>query len=109
MLDGSDLELVNSFRVLLYFEQMSGHSIDLQSFTPNDIILLFYAMTIASLQKARKDVISLLDFYDVIDNNGGEKCILDFSNFYVDIIKKQSEALQNLDVEEDEEDGSKKK
>lgn len=92
-----ELELVYSFRSSIYFEQITGHNVDLGSLTQNDVVTLFYCIFIASLQKAKKPVITMLDFLDIVDDNGGEKCILDFGNWFVDIMKAQYEVLESAE------------
>lgn len=92
-----EIELVYSFRINLYYEEISGKSIDFQNISANDLINLFYATVISSLQKAKKPTISMLDFMDVVDDNGGEKLIVDFSNWYVEIVKAQYEMLPEDD------------
>jgi len=96
-----ELELVYSFRSSIYFEQIAGHSIDFTKFNANDLITLFYSVFVASLQKAKKPVITMVDFLDIIDDNGGEKCLVDFSNWYIEIMKAQYELL--AEEKEDEE------
>ena len=88
-----ELELVYSFRSSIYFESITGHSLDFTKLTSNDLITLFYSVVVASLQKAKKPVISMLDFLDAVDDNGGEKCLVDFSNWYIGIMKAQYELL----------------
>ena len=88
-----ELELVYSFRSSIYFESITGHSLDFTKLTSNDLITLFYSVVVASLQKAKQPVISMLDFLDAVDDNGGEKCLVDFSNWYIAIMKAQYELL----------------
>lgn len=88
-----ELELVYSFRSSIYFEQIAGHNLDFAKLSANDLITLFYSVFVASLQKAKKPVITMIDFMDIVDDNGGEKCLVDFSNWYIDIIKAQYELL----------------
>lgn len=88
-----ELELVYSFRSSIYFEQIAGHNLDFNKLSANDLITLFYSVFVASLQKAKKPVITMIDFMDIVDDNGGEKCLVDFSNWYIDIIKAQYELL----------------
>ena len=88
-----ELELVYSFRSSIYFESITGHSLDFTKLTSNDLITLFYSVVVASLQKAKQPVISMLDFLDTVDDNGGEKCLVDFSNWYIAIMKAQYELL----------------
>ena len=88
-----ELELVYSFRSSIYFESITGHSLDFTKLTSNDLITLFYSVVVATLQKTKKPVISMLDFLDIVDENGGEKCLVDFSNWYIGIVKAQYELL----------------
>lgn len=88
-----ELELAYSFRSSIYFEQIAGHSIDFTKLNANDLITLFYSVFVASLQKAKKPIITMVDFLDIIDENGGEKCLVDFSNWYIEIMKAQYELL----------------
>ena len=108
--NGEDLELVYSFRSSIYFEQIANHSLDLTNFTSNDLVTLFYSVVVASLQKAKKPIISMLDFLDAVDDNGGDKCIVDFSNWYVNILKNQYELLsdEKEDNKEEKPKGKKK-
>ena len=92
-INNEDITLVYSFRSSLYFEQIAGHNLDFNTLTANDLVTLFYSVTIASLQKAKKPIITMLDFLDVIDDNGGEKCLTDFTTWYVDVLKAQYEVL----------------
>lgn len=91
-----EIELVYSFRSSMYFEQITGRNIDLSNLSQNDLITLFYCVVIASLQKAKKPIITMLDFLDTIDDNGGEKCILDFGNWFVETMKAQYEVLNSM-------------
>ena len=106
-----ELELVYSFRSSIYFESITGHSLDFTKLTSNDLITLFYSVVVASLQKAKKPVISMLDFLDAVDDNGGEKCLVDFSNWYIAIMKAQYELLteEKEDKEKPLKEGKKKK
>lgn len=105
-----ELELVYSFRSNIYFEQIQGKTIDFTNFTSNDLITLFYCVFLSSLQKAKKPTISMMDFMDIIDDNGGEKCIVDFSNWYVDILQKEFEVMNSMsDDKEEQKTDSKKK
>ena len=110
-INGHDIELVYSFRSAIYFEQIAGKNIDFSNFNSNDVITLYYCVALASLQKAKEPVITMLDFLDTIDDNGGEKCLVDFSNWYVDIMKAQYEALESTmnETEKNEKPKGKKK
>ena len=104
-----EIELVYSFRSALYFEQIAGHNLDFTKMSQNDLSTLFYCVVIASLQKAKKPVITMLDFMDAIDENNGEKCIIDFSNWYVQTITAQYEVLNSMDDEKKQTNTGKKK
>ena len=106
------IELVYSFRSNIYFEQIQGKNIDFTHFTGTDLMTLFYCVFIASLQKMKLPIVSLQDFMDVIDDNGGEKCLIDFSNWYVGVVSAQYEAIGSMDNDKEEKkdvDASKKK
>lgn len=96
-----EIELVYSFRSAIYFEQITNKNIDFSNITANDVLTLFYCVFIASLQKNKMPICTMLDFLDVVDENGGDKCIVDFSNWYVSILTAQYELL-NSTYNEDE-------
>ena len=98
-----ELELVYSFRSSIYFESIAGHSLDFTKLTSNDLITLFYSVFVATLQKSKKPIIAMTDFLDIVDENGGEKCLVDFSNWYIGILKAQYELLA------EEKEGNKEK
>ena len=100
-INNENIELVYSFRSSIYFEQINGHALDFENFTSNDLLTLFYCVAIASLQKVKKPIISLSDFLDVVDDNGGDKCIYDFSQWYIQVMKAQYEVN---DVKEENEE-----
>lgn len=109
-INGDELELQYSFRSSIYFEQIAGHNIDLANLTANDVITLFYCVVIASLQKAKKPIVTMLEFLDIVDDNGGDTMILEFSKWYSEIIRRQFELIEStLSEEEKEEKAAKKK
>lgn len=108
-INNEEIELVYSFRSAVYFEQIAGHNLDFTKMSQNDLITLFYCVVIASLQKAKKPVITMLDFMDAIDENDGEKCIIDFSNWYVQTITAQYEVLNSMGDEKKQTKTGKKK
>ena len=108
-INNEEIELVYSFRSAVYFEQIAGHNLDFTKMSQNDLITLFYCVVIASLQKAKKPVITMLDFMDAIDENDGEKCIIDFSNWYVQTITAQYEVLNSMSDEKKQTNTGKKK
>lgn len=108
-INGQDVELVYSFRSAIYFEQIAGHSLDFTKLSSQDILNLFYSVTIASLQKAKLPIVSMLDFLDAIDENGGDKTIIEFSNWYVDTLRKEFELSESTESEEEKEKKPSKK
>lgn len=111
--ENEEIELKYSFRSAIYFEQIAGKNVDFNNFTANDLITLFYTVVIASLQKANKPVITMLAFMDCIDDyNNGDKCLVDFSNWYIETIKAQYEVYDSTLSEKEIEEkpkGKKKK
>lgn len=108
--DNKEVELKYSFRSSIYFEQITGHNLDLANMSQNDLISLFYCVVIASLQKAKEPIITMLDFLDAIDDfNNGEKCIIDFGNWFVDVMKAQYEVLNSNEDVKKVNNNSKKK
>lgn len=108
-INNEEIELVYSFRSAVYFEQVAGHNLDFTKMSQNDLITLFYCVVIASLQKAKKPVITMLDFLDAVDENDGEKCIVEFSNWYVQTITAQYEVLNSMNNDKKQTKTSKKK
>ena len=101
-INNEDLELKYSFRSSIYFEQITGHSLNFENFTSNDLLTLFYCTVIASLQKAKKPIITMLDFLDKIDDeNDGDKCIYEFSKWYIETMKAQYD-VNDADLEKEE-------
>lgn len=99
--ENKEVELKYSFRCSIYFEQITGHNLDLGNLSQNDLITLFYCVVIASLQKSKESIITMLDFLDAIDDfNNGEKCIIDFGNWFVNILQAQYEVLNSEDEKE---------
>jgi len=99
-INNEEIELVYSFRSSIYFEQIAGHNLDFTNLTANDLLTLFYSVFIASMQKAKKPIVSMLDFMDAIDENGGDKILLEFSNWYVQTLQAQYEVLNSEDEKE---------
>jgi hypothetical protein len=108
-----EIELIYSFRANIYFEQINQKNIDISHLSANDVITLFYCHFIASLQKVKEPMIDMVTFLDVVDDNGGEKCVIDFTNWLVNAWNVQAEIIQSMDndekVEEPAKDGKKKK
>lgn len=95
-INDDELELKYSFRINVFYEQIQGHSADFTMMTSNDLMTLFFCTVLASLQKAKKPIISMEEFMDIVDDNGGEKCIVDFTEWYVKVVQAQYEMLNML-------------
>ena len=87
--ENENIELKYSFRSSIYFETISGHNLDLNNLTGNDLMILFYSVFVASLQKEKKPIIDMMQFMDIIDDNGGDKCIYDFGQWYIEQVQIQ--------------------
>lgn len=106
--ENETVELKYSFRSAIYFEQITNKNVDLQNFNSNDLITLFYSVVIASLQKANKPIITMLAFMDCIDDyNGGEKCIVEFVNWYVEVMKAEYEVIESTSTENENKEQTK--
>ena len=110
--NNKELELVYSFRANVYFEQIQNKNIDFANLNANDVITLFYCYFLASLQKAKEPTVDMLTFLDIIDDNGGEKCISEFGAWLIKVMQAQYEVIGSMSNEEQspkEEVKSKKK
>ena len=85
-INDENIELAYSFRSGIYFEQIANKSLDLTNISSKDFVTLFYCTVLTSLQKANKPAITMLDFLGIVDDNGGEKCLMEFSDWYIDIM-----------------------
>jgi EAL domain-containing protein (putative c-di-GMP-specific phosphodiesterase class I) len=76
---------------------MTNKALDFSNFTSQDLLYLYYAVVIASQQKNKMPIISMLDFMNAIDDfNGGEKSVLEFSDWYVEILKNQYSIVDDI-------------
>ena len=107
-INNEDITLVYSFRSALYFEQITGHNLDFNTLSANDLVTLFYSVVMASLQKAKKPIITMIDFLDVVDDNGGDRCLTEFTNWYVEVLKAQYEVLVEEEDKKPEKTSKKK-
>ena len=106
--DENEIELVYSFRTSMYFEQVAGHSLDLQNMTDQDVLWLLFSIVHATLQINKMDTIMYVDFLNAVDKNGGNVYIYNFTKWFINEQIKQYELLK-LAVDEDEDQGKKKK
>ena len=92
-INDENIELAYYFISVIYFEQIAHKPLDLTNISSKDFVTLFYCIVLASLQKANKPVITMLDFSDIVYDNGGEICLMEFSDWYIDIMKAKYEVL----------------
>ena len=107
--NNEEIELIYSFRINVYYEQIQNKSIDFQNFNTQDLITLFYCCFITSLQKQHKPICGMLEFLDVLDDNGGETTLMDFSNWFTSVLTAQYELINSTVNKEDKEELTKKK
>lgn len=107
--ENETVELKYSFRSTIYFEQITNNTVEVgKKFTRNDLLILFYSVVIASLQKAKKPIISMLDFMDAIDDyNGGEKCLNEFGYWYADVVAAQYDLIESTMTEKENKEQTK--
>lgn len=104
-----EIELKYSFRINVYFEQIASKSINFKNLTANDVITLFYCTVISTLQKMGKPIITMLEFLDYVDENNGEACVMQFSEWYVGIMTAQYELIESMQDEKKPEPKKKSK
>lgn len=97
---GEDIELLYLYRTVLFFEDIAGHNLDYGNMTQKDVMNLFYANVYATLQKMKKETITMIEFLDIIDDNGGERCVLQFASWYIENYKKDLETLTDINVDD---------
>lgn len=105
-----ELELHYSFRMMYLYEQIKEKSLDVRNMTSEDLLILFYAAVLATLQYNHvTQPLSYVEFMNWIDDHGGENAILDFSKWFVDTMTAQIELMpeQKDDSKTTEEDDSK--
>lgn len=87
-----ELDLHYSFRMLMMYEQIQEKSLDFQKVTLNDLVVLFYTAIISTLQYNKVEgTLKYADYMNWLDDNGGEKTIVEFTNWYVSELAKQNE------------------
>ena len=100
------IDLIYSFRANIYYEQIQGHSLDFTNFTSSDLLTLFYCVVVATLQKKQMPPMTMLEFMDILDDNGGDHAVLEFSNWYTQQLQAQYD-LYNAEETKDNEETKK--
>lgn len=92
--EGRTYNLHYSFRIGFLYEQIQQKPIDFSNLTQYDLVLLFYCTFLATLQYNKvNNHMTFEDFLNWVDDNGQEKMVVDFTNWYVDTLKQQSKLL----------------
>lgn len=89
-----EYDLHYSLRIYMIYENVANKALDQANLTISDLILLFYAAVIATLQYNKADIISYLEFLDYIDDNGGEFLVTQFGEWFAKQIETQSKLQQ---------------
>lgn len=93
-IDNKELELHYSFRMALMYEQIQNKSIDLVNLKLEDIVILFFAAVVSTLQYNKiANTMKYEDFLNWIDDNGGEKILLEFTNWYGEQVRRQYDLM----------------
>ena len=93
-IDNKELELHYSFRMALMYEQIQNKSIDLVNLKLEDIVILFFAAVVSTLQYNKiANTMKYEDFLNWLDDNGGEKILLEFTNWYGEQVRRQYDLL----------------
>ena len=89
-----EIELKYTLRSFTIYEQLTGSGLNFSDInTIEQIVTLFFANVLGSLQKSRQPLdITYDDLWDYIDDNGGNKVITEFSEWFV----KQMEAQNQI-------------
>jgi len=106
-INNQDIELRYSLRIFLIYENITNRSLDYNNITMSNLVDLFYATIIGTLQHAKKDFIKYEDYLDWLDENGGEKILADFSNWFLNTILAQQDIADNNIKEEEQKDETK--
>lgn len=105
-INNEDLKLRYSLRIFLIFENITHKSLDYNNVTMRDLIDLFYATIIGTLQREKKDFIKYEEFLDWLDDNNGEKQLSDFSSWFLNTILSQQDISDNNVKEQEIEQNS---
>ena len=89
-----EYDLHYSLRIYMIYENVANKALDNSNLKISDLILLFYAAVVATLQYNKADLISYLEFLDYIDDNGGEQLITEFGDWFSGQLMAQSKLQQ---------------
>lgn len=101
--EGRTYAMHYSFRIGMLFEEIQNKNIDFSHLTQMDLITLFYAAFLATLQYHKvNNNVKFEDFMNWVDDNGGEQLIIDFTNWYVDALKQQAQIMGKKETTEED-------
>lgn len=93
-LNEKEYELRYSFRMMMIYEQIAGKTLDWQHLTTQDLVILFYATVIATLQYNKNSTpLKYEDFLNWIDDNGSDMLLVEFANWYAEAVTHQAELV----------------
>lgn len=93
-LNEKEYELRYSFRMMMIYEQIAGKTLDWQHLTTQDLVILFYATVIATLQYNKNSTpLKYDDFLNWIDDNGSDMLLVEFANWYAAAVTHQAELV----------------
>lgn len=93
-LNEKEYELRYSFRMMMIYEQIAGKTLDWQHLTTQDLVILFYATVIATLQYNKNSTpLKYEDFLNWIDDNGSDMLLVKFANWYAEAVTRQAELV----------------
>lgn len=85
-------ELHNSFRAGMYFEQIMDRPINFSKLSQLDLFTFFYCVVQATLEYNKADVsMTINEFKDWIDDNGGELVVAEFTTWYIKEMEKEAD------------------
>lgn len=109
-INNEEIELLYSFRMHLYFENLAQHSLDPSNMNSQDLAYLLYSVICATLDKQNKELPDWHTFLNIVDDNGGNVYMLKFVNWFVEQVKNEYILLEEKeDKDKEEQPVSKKK
>lgn len=93
-IENQELELHYSIRMSLIYEQIQNKSIDFVNLKLEDIVILFFTAVVSTLQYNKiANTMKYEDFLNWLDDNGCEKILIEFTNWYVEQVQRQYDLM----------------
>lgn len=110
LIKGKEIEMHYSMRSFVIYEQLAGKSLNFEDINSlSAIVTLFYANVLATMQYNKMEMdFTYDDFWDYIDENGGEKLIQEFSQWYMSHLQSQADFNKRKPTKEEIKSASKK-